>query len=145
MFNLKFNKMKTAKWIKGLIMLIGAAILPIIITLFTNGGHPVWADWQIVLQSVAGIAIMYFIKPAQNNEDPFGNVNWSDFWHGLITIAGGFVVGTLFPMIFKSFPHSMAEWWIVIGAAISAFGTYILKALFTTSDGVVTLTNPNSK
>lgn len=133
--------MKTPFWIKGLIMLIGSAILPVIIAFFANGGHPVLHDWQMVLQSVLGIILTYSFKPEQTNQDPFGSVNWTDFWHGLGTVAGGFVVGTLAPMIFKSFPKTMAEWWIVIGAAVSAFGTYILKALFTNSNGTVSLTN----
>jgi hypothetical protein len=130
---------KTSKWIKGLIMLIGTAILPVIIAFFATGGHPSGNDWLTVGKTVAGIVIMYFIKPQQNNQDPFGSIKWTDFWHGLATVAGGFVVGTVLPIIFRSWPQTMAEWWIIIGAAVGAFGTYIMKALFTNSNGKVSL------
>lgn len=133
--------MKTSKWLKGLIMLIGASILPLIITLFSNGGHPVLSDWQMMLQSVVGIILAYAVAPEQTDPAPFMNINWKDFWHGLSKIGSGFIVGWVVPMAWKGTPKNMTEWWIVIGAAVSAFGTYILKALFTNSNGTVSLTN----
>jgi len=89
----------TSKWIKGLIMLLGAAIIPVIITFFANGGHPTADNWLTVIKTAAGIFIMYMIKPAQTNQDPFGSVNWADFLHGIATVAGGFVVGTVIPAL----------------------------------------------
>jgi hypothetical protein len=134
----------TSKWIKGLIMLLGAAIIPVIITFFANGGHPTADNWLTVIKTAAGIFIMYMIKPAQTNQDPFGSVNWADFLHGLATVAGGFVVGTVIPALIH-WPLASTDWWIIIGGAVSAFGTYILKALFTNSQGTVSVSTPSLK
>lgn len=126
----------TSKWIKGLIMLLGAAVLPLIITFFSNGGHPTADNWLTVIKTVGAIFITYMIKPNQGDPAAFGNVNWADFAHGLIVVAGGFVLGTVLPAL-AHWPLSSTDWWIIISAAISAFATYILKALFTNSQGTV--------
>jgi len=134
--------MATSKWIKGLIFIVGGLVLSTIITLFASGGHPTSNDMQLLLSAVITAIGGYIAKPPQTEPDNWGSMNWKDFWHGLLVTAGA-AIGPLLLFIIKSFPKTMAEWWVVIGILVSYFGQYLLKALFTNSNGTVSITNNN--
>jgi hypothetical protein len=130
--------MKTKKWILGLIMAIGTLVLPVILTYFKNGGHPSVDDWLLIGKVTLGVFFTSLVKPAPD-PSPWQTINWTDFWHGLATVAGGFFIGVIAPDLFTHWPTSMDQWWIIISAFVSMFGTYLVTALFTNSKGKVTL------
>ena len=131
--------MKTPKWIKGLIYVLGGLILSTIISMFATGGHPILHDWQLLGTAVISAIASYIALPQQTDPSPWGSINWKDFFAGLLKTAGA-ALGPVLLLVLKAFPKTMGEWWVIIGICVGYFGQYILKALFTNSNGKVSLT-----
>lgn len=127
--------MATSKWIKGLIFILGGLILSTLIT-WAGGGVPNAESLKLLGTALVTAIAGYIAKPPQNNPNPFGSINWKDFWNGMIVTMGA-VIGPLVLSLMTSFPKTMAEWWAVIGIVIGYFAQYILKSLFTNANGEV--------
>jgi len=131
----------TSKWIKGLIWVLGSLILSTIIAMFANGGHPTGADWQMLLSAIVTGIGGYIAKPPQLDQNPWGSINWKDFWSGLKVTAGSALAPVILFFIKSQF-KSTTDWIVLIGIIVSYFGVYLLKALFTNSNGQVSMLKP---
>lgn len=127
--------MKTQKWILGLILVLGTMVLPGMVDFFANGMHPTGANWLSIAKVAVTVFIGYMVNPTPV-QSLFGFINWQQWLHGLTTLWLSFV-GTVGLNLVTNWPSGMTQWWVLISAFVSTFGTYIVTTLFTNSKGAV--------
>lgn len=129
---------------KGLLMAFMGAVLGALYQILTTTGvlPSTGASWwtMILLPGITAF-LGYLLKNFLSGNNPvsqsaFLTINWLDFFKGLLTATCAALFGAIYSMFTTGMCSDWNCWWskILLPASI-AFVGYIIKNLFTNSDG----------
>ena len=140
-----FSNLNWADLGKGLLILIVSTILgalqPVLAT-----GWPTWLQFEPILQTTIAAALLYIVKniftnPVMVLRSTFGTLNAGDIIWGIVLAVGAAFFSSLIDIFQHGWPTWTAIQPILLSAAMAGI-TYIIKNVFTNSEGTLAAKEP---